>query len=50
MTSLSLQPNTLSIAETLASAPILIAFVIGSIPVLIPLLLLRPFLRQAQRP
>ena len=49
MTSLSLQPNNLATAETVASTPILFAFVIGSIPVLIPVLLFRWLLLRIHR-
>ena len=46
MTSPAIPANALSTAETVASAPILFAFVIGSIPVLLPLLLYRWIMRR----
>ncbi|MEN6585355.1 MAG: hypothetical protein ABFE02_04785 [Sulfuricella sp.] len=41
MTTLQLQSKSMSIAEAIACLPILLAFVIGSIPVLIPTLIYR---------
>jgi hypothetical protein len=41
MTTLQLQSRTLSVAEAIACLPILLAFVVGSIPVLIPTLIYR---------
>lgn len=41
MTGPQLQPKTLVIAEAVAFSPIILAFVIGSIPVLIPALVFR---------
>lgn len=46
MSSLPLRPNALTTLESIASAPILIAFMIGTVPVLIPLLLYRWIARR----
>lgn len=48
MTSLQLQSRPLSIAEAIACSPILLAFVIGSIPLLIPALILRCVVRGSK--
>jgi len=45
MTSLQLQSKSMSITEAIACSPIILAFVIGSIPVLIPALIYRCLVR-----
>lgn len=49
MNSPSLYPKSLKIASILFAAPILFAFLIGSLPVLIPVLLFR-WLAQPTKP
>ncbi len=48
MNSLSQHLKSLTIAEAVFTAPIIFAYVIGSVPVLIPLLLLHWLLRPTQ--
>ena len=48
MNSLSQHLKSLTIAEAVFTAPIIFAYVIGSVPVLIPLLLLHWLLRPAK--
>ncbi len=39
MTTLPLQPNTLTMATTVLAAPIIFVYLVGSIPLLVPILL-----------
>lgn len=48
MTSLQLQSRTMSITEAIACSPILVAFVVGSIPVLVPVMIFRCFVRGSK--
>ena len=48
MNSLGQHLKSLTIAEAIVTAPIMFAYVIGSLPVLIPLLLLHWLFRPAQ--
>jgi len=48
MTSLQLQSKSMSILEAIACSPIILAFVIGSIPVLIPALIFRCITRGSK--
>lgn len=48
MNSLSQQVKSLTIAEAVFAAPIIFAYVLGSLPVLIPILLFRWLLRPAK--
>ena len=49
MTSLLQQPNTVTILASIAGAPIILAFLIGSLPVLVPVLFYR-WLAQLMKP